>query len=317
MYLLHSQVLVVLGTVYDRATAFLPLQRELLESSWFRSGGASTRTSCTTRPRSPRRATGRWSPTCTAARFGRPEEAVSYSPQSVISSPRPQIGVDAEEAHHLYSHLDFPGAVEDIRGAAVFLRAGGSKRVGVVGFCMGGALTLAAAARAPEVVDCAAPFYGIPPLALADPSTVTRPIQGHFGDKDAMAGFSSPADAAALRAALALSPAAAESEVFSYPTVGHGFVVSGREGHARREKAGNAPVCPLAERDSSRHCAPHQAAGARGWCARCRCCGARLGPRVHLLRQAPLGLSRVRRAGAIMPMMIMPRREEALLPDLS
>ena len=81
--------------------------------------------------------------------------------------------------------------VEDIRGAASYLRSTGSARVGTIGFCMGGALALAAACRAPEVVDCAAPFYGIPPHALADASTVTRPVQGHFGDKDAMKGENS------------------------------------------------------------------------------------------------------------------------------
>jgi carboxymethylenebutenolidase len=45
--------------------------------------------------------------------------------------------VDAEEAHHLMSNLDFPMAVKEIRAAAQFLRAEGSKKIGVIGFCMG------------------------------------------------------------------------------------------------------------------------------------------------------------------------------------
>ena len=56
-------------------------------------------------------------------------------------------------------------------------------QVGVTGFCMGGALTLAAAALAPEV-DAAAPFYGIPGADLADVSKIKIPIQCHFGDAD-------------------------------------------------------------------------------------------------------------------------------------
>ena len=48
---------------------------------------------------------------------------------------------------------------------------------------MGGALTLAAAALAPEV-DAAAPFYGIPGADLADVSKIKIPIQCHFGDAD-------------------------------------------------------------------------------------------------------------------------------------
>ena len=52
--------------------------------------------------------------------------------------------VEAEEAHHLMSGLDFGDAAsQDVRGAVQFLKTRGSK-VGVTGFCMGGALTLLA-----------------------------------------------------------------------------------------------------------------------------------------------------------------------------
>lgn len=76
---------------------------------------------------------------------------------------RGKIGLEAEEAHHLMSNLEWPGAVADIAGAAAFLRQEGSKKVGVAGFCMGGALAIAAAVRAgPELLDAAVPFYGTP-----------------------------------------------------------------------------------------------------------------------------------------------------------
>lgn len=54
--------------------------------------------------------------------------------------------MDAEEASHLMANLDWAGAVEDISAAADQLAADGNGSVGVVGFCMGGALSLASAA---------------------------------------------------------------------------------------------------------------------------------------------------------------------------
>ena len=54
-----------------------------------------------------------------------------------------------DEANHMMSGLDFVGASDqDIAGAVKHL-AGMSRKVGVMGFCMGGALTIAAAARVP------------------------------------------------------------------------------------------------------------------------------------------------------------------------
>jgi dienelactone hydrolase len=62
--------------------------------------------------------------------------------------------------------LDFKAAVADVADAAAYLRACGARRVGCVGFCMGGALTLAAAQHAG--VDAAVPFYGVPDPAICD-----------------------------------------------------------------------------------------------------------------------------------------------------
>src|ERR1051325_7827206 len=52
-----------------------------------------------------------------------------------------------DEANHMMSGLDFVGASDqDIAGAVKHV-AGLSRKVGVRGYCMGGALTIAAAAR--------------------------------------------------------------------------------------------------------------------------------------------------------------------------
>src|SRR5580698_1421518 len=59
--------------------------------------------------------------------------------------------VEAEEAHHLLTGLNFGDAAsQDIRGAVQYLKTR-CQKVGVTGFCMGGALTLLTACAAPEV----------------------------------------------------------------------------------------------------------------------------------------------------------------------
>lgn len=148
---------------------------------------------------------------------------------------RGKLGVEAEEAHHLMEGLDWAGAVDDIRSAAAFLKSEGSGKVGVTGFCMGGALTVAAAVKCAPEVDAAAPFYGYN-AGLADASQAKVPVQAHFGAEDKMAGFSSPADAAALEEKLKAS--GQEAVVYIYPGVGHAFMNETPEGVARRSKLG-------------------------------------------------------------------------------
>src|SRR5579875_1136176 len=68
-----------------------------------------------------------------------------------------------DEANHLMQGLDFgDAATQDARGAAQYLLSTGSSKAGVMGFCMGGALTILAAMYDPEF-SAAAVFYGFPP----------------------------------------------------------------------------------------------------------------------------------------------------------
>src|SRR4051812_26607479 len=60
---------------------------------------------------------------------------------------RGQVTVEQKEAEHLMGELDFADAAsQDIRGAVLYLKTRVS-RLGCVGFCMGGALTLLSAAH--------------------------------------------------------------------------------------------------------------------------------------------------------------------------
>lgn len=148
---------------------------------------------------------------------------------------RGKLGVDAEEASHLMSNLDWANAVEDISSAADTLAKDGNGSVGCVGFCMGGALSLASLALV-EQLDCAASFYGVPEKVFADMSTVSKPVQGHFGELDQMAGFSDTAAAEALGAAL--TAAGSNHEIYRYPNVGHAFMNDTPEAIARKEELG-------------------------------------------------------------------------------
>jgi carboxymethylenebutenolidase len=97
---------------------------------------------------------------------------------------RGKVGLDAKEAEHLMSGLNFGEAAGlDVRGAVQFLKRT-SKRVGVTGYCMGGALTLLAAANVPEI-DAAVPWYGFPPLEYLDATKIKAPLLGHFATQDA------------------------------------------------------------------------------------------------------------------------------------
>ena len=96
---------------------------------------------------------------------------------------RGQSTVEAEEAHHLMNGLDFGDAAsQDIRGAVQFLKAR-SARVGLTGFCMGGALTLLSLTKVPEV-DAAVVWYGCPPLEFVEASAIRAPMLAHWATDD-------------------------------------------------------------------------------------------------------------------------------------
>ena len=97
---------------------------------------------------------------------------------------RGKVAVEAKEAEHLMTGLDFGEAAgQDIRGAVQFLKKDSSK-VGVTGFCMGGALTVLSACNVPEA-DAFVIWYGYPPLEYVDAAKVKKPVMGHWATQDA------------------------------------------------------------------------------------------------------------------------------------
>ncbi len=90
-------------------------------------------------------------------------------------------------------------------------------RVGTIGFCMGGALSLFAACRNPEVGACVV-FYGGHPNVSPDLKALTAPVLGIFAGRDT---FVSPAVVAALDKDL--TALGKRHEFHTYPDVQHAF----------------------------------------------------------------------------------------------
>ena len=97
---------------------------------------------------------------------------------------RGKVALAANEAEHLMNELNFGDAAgQDVRGAVTYLKASGSAKVGVTGFCMGGALTLLSSVFVPEL-DVGVAWYGYPPLDYIDASKIKIPLMGHWAIED-------------------------------------------------------------------------------------------------------------------------------------
>ena len=115
---------------------------------------------------------------------------------------RGEAASEPDEAGKLMMGLKLDRAGKDLSGAIDFLQERtGRTKVGVVGYCMGGGLTLTLACQRPDAVAAAAPFYGVIPWAEAQPDwdAITAVVEGHYAEKDA---FASPEAARALEADL-------------------------------------------------------------------------------------------------------------------
>ena len=92
------------------------------------------------------------------------------------------------EAQRLLMALDIADTARMLRGGAEFLLAHDAvfpKRVGAVGFCMGGHLALYAATAHPDVIGAVVDFYGIfNPSVPVDLSALKAPVLAHFGRTD-------------------------------------------------------------------------------------------------------------------------------------
>ena len=91
-----------------------------------------------------------------------------------------------DEAGKLMMALNIDQAEKDLRAAVQYLLtldSTTSKKIGVIGFCMGGALALYTATKNQNIGACIV-FYGIHPNVKPDLPNLNAPVLGVFGEKD-------------------------------------------------------------------------------------------------------------------------------------
>ena len=122
-----------------------------------------------------------------------------------------------KDTHDVHSETPTDGRTPVPRPASDILRsAAGVSHVGVVGFCMGGALTVIAAAD--PGVDAYASFHGFPPAGAVALDRIDAPGLIFFGEHED--AFSVP-DAQAF--AQQQRTSGKQAEVVLYTDAGHAF----------------------------------------------------------------------------------------------
>lgn len=124
---------------------------------------------------------------------------------------------DEDKARELFGKLDQTKTRADFIAAAAVLETlpGGNGKVGVIGFCFGGAMANFLATKVPQL-DAAVAFYGNQPPA-AEVVNINAPLLIHDAEKDERIRAGWPAYEAALKAA------GKNYQYFMYPGTQHGF----------------------------------------------------------------------------------------------
>ena len=97
---------------------------------------------------------------------------------------RGKVAAEPDEAGKLMMALRIDEAAADLRGAIGHLRALTGKPVGIVGFCMGGALALYAACEGGDDVGACVDFYGGHPAVKPNLPALQAPLLGFFAERD-------------------------------------------------------------------------------------------------------------------------------------
>ena len=124
---------------------------------------------------------------------------------------------DEEEARNLFGKLDTEKNLNNFKKGVEYLlgRAESNGKVGVVGFCWGGAMANQLAVNVPEL-KAAVAFYGRQPEA-ADVPKMKAMVQLHYGEQDERVNAGIPAYEEALK------KAGVKYELYVYPGAQHAF----------------------------------------------------------------------------------------------
>lgn len=148
-----------------------------------------------------------------------------------------QIG-EPDAAQKLMMELNIEQAAKDAKGAAQFLAAQAktsSKKIGVIGFCMGGMLAIMTGTVASDIVGAVVDCYGVPPQKKPDYSKLKGiPVLGIFGGKDEWVMNALPTLEADLK------DAGVPFEKVVYPNADHAFLNEQRQDVHRPDDAKDA-----------------------------------------------------------------------------
>ncbi|MEX0750562.1 MAG: dienelactone hydrolase family protein [Dehalococcoidia bacterium] len=125
---------------------------------------------------------------------------------------------EPDEAGKLMMSMKMDEAAQDMSGAFDYLKGHDATtgKIGSVGFCLGGGLSLYLATLRP--VDACVIYYGALPGVQPDLNNIAGSVLGHYAEND---GWASPEAAAALKKQI--SDAGKQVEFYQYANTGHGF----------------------------------------------------------------------------------------------
>lgn len=136
---------------------------------------------------------------------------------------------EPDEARQLATALEYPDALQVIQSAIDYLIAldeVSPKKIGVVGFCMGGGLTWHGAAKLTGI-GAAVPCYGgSPELTLEEVARIEAPVLAIYGELD-----QGVTPTMAKQRADMMDAAGVQHETIIYPNAQHAFMNDRRPTH--------------------------------------------------------------------------------------
>jgi carboxymethylenebutenolidase len=136
-----------------------------------------------------------------------------------------QTDAEWEKAFSYFKAFNVDTGVEDIAATLAWIRAQGHRKVGAVGYCLGGLLAYLTATRTDA--DATVSYYGVGiDNYLSEAGRATKPALLHIAEED---GFVSKDSQAKMKAGLT----APNFQLYSYPGRDHAFArVGGKHYHA-------------------------------------------------------------------------------------
>ena len=169
------------------------------------------------------------------------EQTVKLAEQGYVALAvdlyRGQVAADPAEAHELMRGMPQDRAIRDLQSGFVFLATRKDvlpNRIGSIGWCMGGGLSLQLAIHTPRLAACVV-NYGSLPTDPNDIQNIIAPVLGNFGAEDR--GIT-PADVKAFEKTM--KGLNRYTDIKIYDGAGHAFENPGNATGYRPEAAADA-----------------------------------------------------------------------------